>query len=55
MWRDVSNTAEYGGLTRGNRIITQEAKDGMKQVLTEIKTALSKNNGLMKTLLMELT
>ena len=37
MWHDVSNTAEYGGLTRGSRIITQEAKDGMKQVLTEIQ------------------
>ena len=37
MWHDVSNTAEYGGLTRGNRIITQEAKEGMKQVLTEIQ------------------
>ena len=37
MWHDVSNTAEYGGLTRGKRIITQEAKDGMKQVLTEIQ------------------
>ena len=37
MWTDVSNTAEYGGLTRGNRVITQEAKDGMKQVLTEIQ------------------
>ena len=37
MWSDVSNTAEYGGLTRGNRIITQEAKDGMKQVLSEIQ------------------
>ena len=37
MWKDVSNTAEYGGLTRGNRIITQEAKDGMKAVLKEIQ------------------
>ena len=37
MWHDVSNTAEYGGLTRGNRIITQEAKDGMKAVLKEIQ------------------
>ena len=37
MWRDVSNTAEFGGLTRGNRIITQEAKDGMKTVLKEIQ------------------
>ncbi len=37
MWSDVSNTAEFGGLTRGNRIITQEAKDGMKAVLKEIQ------------------
>ena len=37
MWTDVSNTAEYGGLTRGSRIITQEAKDGMKAVLKEIQ------------------
>jgi ketol-acid reductoisomerase len=37
MWHDVSNTAEFGGLTRGNRIITQEAKDGMKKVLQEIQ------------------
>ena len=37
MWHDVSNTAECGGLTRGNRIITQEAKDGMKAVLKEIQ------------------
>ena len=37
MWKDVSNTAEFGGLTRGSRIITQEAKDGMKAVLKEIQ------------------
>jgi len=37
MWRDVSNTAEYGGLTRGPQIITQEAKDHMKEVLTQIQ------------------
>ena len=37
MWHDVSNTAEYGGLTRGKRVITQEAKDGMKAVLKEIQ------------------
>ena len=37
MWHDVSNTAEYGGLTRGNRVITQETKDGMKAVLKEIQ------------------
>jgi ketol-acid reductoisomerase len=37
MWHDVSNTAEYGGLTRGSKVITQEAKDGMKEVLSQIQ------------------
>lgn len=37
MWEDVSNTAEYGGLTRRETVITQEAKDGMKQVLKDIQ------------------
>ena len=37
MWKDVSNTAEYGGLTRRETVITQEAKDGMKQVLKDIQ------------------
>ena len=49
MWHDVSNTAEYGGLTRGKKIITDEAKEGMKEMEP------SKKNGLMKTLLMVLT
>ena len=42
MWRDVSNTAEYGGLTRGPRVITQETKDSMKEVLTEIQNGTFK-------------
>ncbi len=37
MWRDVSNTAEYGGLTRGPKVITQETRDAMKEVLTKIQ------------------
>ncbi|MCF0226661.1 MAG: ketol-acid reductoisomerase [Methanobrevibacter sp.] len=37
MWKDVSNTAEYGGLTKRKSVITQEAKDGMKQVLKDIQ------------------
>lgn len=37
MWKDVSNTAEYGGLTRRDYVITEEAKKGMKKVLTEIQ------------------
>ena len=33
----ISNTAEYGDLTRGPRIITQETKREMKRILTEIQ------------------
>ncbi len=32
----VSNTAEYGDLTRGKRIITEETKKEMKKILSEI-------------------
>ena len=38
MWYSVSNTAEYGGLTRGNRIVTEETKAEMKRILDEIQT-----------------
>ena len=38
MWYTVSNTAEYGGLTRGNRIITKGTKKEMKRILEEIQT-----------------
>ncbi|MGB8273737.1 MAG: ketol-acid reductoisomerase [Alphaproteobacteria bacterium] len=34
----ISNTAEYGDLTRGPRIITEETKKEMKRVLDEIQT-----------------
>jgi len=34
----VSNTAEYGDFTRGPRIITEETKNEMRKVLTEIQT-----------------
>jgi len=34
----VSNTAEYGDLTRGPRIITDETKAEMRKILTEIQT-----------------
>ncbi len=33
----ISNTAEYGDLTRGPRIITEETKREMKRILTEIQ------------------
>ena len=37
MWYTVSNTAEYGGLTRGPRVVTEETKAEMKRILTEIQ------------------
>ena len=38
MWYTVSNTAEYGGLTRGPRIVTDETKAEMKRILGEIQS-----------------
>ena len=34
----ISNTAEYGDLTRGKRIITDETRKEMKKILSEIQT-----------------
>jgi ketol-acid reductoisomerase len=34
----ISNTAEYGDLTRGPRIITDETRAEMRRILTEIQT-----------------
>ncbi len=34
----ISNTAEYGDLTRGPRIVTAETKAEMKKILSEIQT-----------------
>ena len=33
----ISNTAEYGDVTRGPRIVTSETKNEMKKILTEIQ------------------
>src|SRR3954449_11473384 len=37
MRHSISNTAEYGDLTRGKRIITETTRQAMKDVLTEIQ------------------
>lgn len=34
----ISNTAEYGDLTRGPRVVTDETKKAMKQILSEIQS-----------------
>ncbi len=38
MWRNVSNTAEYGGRTRASRIVTDESRRAMKEILKEIQS-----------------
>ncbi len=37
MWNSVSDTAEYGGLTRGDRIIDDHARERMEEVLEEVQ------------------
>ncbi len=34
----ISNTAEYGDLTRGKRVITDDTRAAMKQILGEIQS-----------------
>ena len=34
----ISNTAEYGDLTRGRRIITEDTRAEMRAILAEIQT-----------------
>jgi len=37
MWRRVSETARYGGLTRGPMVMNKDVKENMKKVLTMIQ------------------
>jgi len=37
MYSEVSNTAEYGGQSRGTEIIDDKVKDRMKKILTEVE------------------
>ena len=37
MWDSVSDTAEYGGLTRGDAIIDDHARDNMRDVLRQVQ------------------
>tara|TARA_Y100000310_G_scaffold338215_1_gene427253 strand:- start:3587 stop:4570 length:984 start_codon:yes stop_codon:yes gene_type:complete len=38
MWKGVSNTAEYGGRTRGPKIIGKESREAMKQMLKDVES-----------------
>jgi ketol-acid reductoisomerase len=44
MWHVVSNTAEYGGLTRRDKVITSESEKGMKAILTDIESGKFKDD-----------
>ncbi|NGM67784.1 ketol-acid reductoisomerase [Natronolimnobius sp. AArcel1] len=37
MWNSVSDTAEYGGLTRGDRIVDDTVRENMEEVLEEVQ------------------
>jgi ketol-acid reductoisomerase len=38
MWYSISDTAEYGSYSRGNRIVTDETRAEMKKILAEIQS-----------------
>ncbi len=44
MWNVVSNTAEYGGLTRRDRVITEESAKGMRSLLKDIESGKFKDD-----------
>ncbi len=46
MWFSVSETAEYGGLTRGPRVIGSQVKEEMKKVLSEIQSGQFAEEGV---------
>ncbi len=38
MWYSVSDTAQYGGMTRGKRIVNEETREEMREILREIQS-----------------
>ncbi|WP_396612644.1 ketol-acid reductoisomerase [Haloferax sp. S1W] len=37
MWHSVSDTAEFGGLTRGDRVVDEHSRERMEEVLQEVQ------------------
>jgi ketol-acid reductoisomerase len=37
MWNSVSDTAEYGGLTRGNQVIDESVREEMESILEGVQ------------------
>ena len=48
MRRSISDTAEYGDYVTGKRIITDETRKEMKQVLTEIQEGTFARNWILE-------
>ena len=46
----VSDTAEYGGMTRGSRIITEETRKEMKKILLEVQNGSFANEWIKENL-----
>jgi ketol-acid reductoisomerase len=38
MRHSISNTAEYGDMTRGKRVITEETREAMRKLLADIQS-----------------
>ncbi|WP_380677032.1 ketol-acid reductoisomerase [Salinigranum sp. GCM10025319] len=38
MWDSVSDTAEYGGLTRGDAVVDEHARENMEEILEEVQS-----------------
>ncbi len=43
MWHEVSNTAEFGGLTRRERVVNEDSKKEMRKILQEIQDGTFKD------------
>ena len=48
MWNNVSNTAEYGGMTRGGMIINDESREAMRDILNDIQTGAFANEWILE-------
>jgi ketol-acid reductoisomerase len=48
MWNNVSNTAEYGGMTRGGMIINDESREAMREILNDIQTGVFANEWILE-------
>jgi len=50
MWNLVSDTAEYGGYTRGPRVINEEVKREMRRILSEVQSGKFATEWLLENL-----